>query len=342
MEHKQPSLTSYIFRAIIISLIAGLFLFLILLALTSSSWHPYLDFTSTGQIGDTIGGITAPFVGVSAAILTFLAFFMQFKANETHNRQFDQQSLDKESETYEERILYLIKQNRNIAESMSIGSTIEGTKCFVKMFNEYRGAYEIVNSFYNGEISNHKVINISFLIFYNGVGQTSNILNNKILTNTPRIPVLLSAFESVSFSNGVNYQMITKAHKINYNSTPLLNLGYKPFDGHTTRLGQYFRNLFHILKYTKRIDSKYLNNCEKYQIIKSLRSQLSSYEQILIYFNSLSLYGKPLRDNGIIDQYQLIKNIPLPLVEFSGDIHEFYSEIEFEWDEIIVRAANVQ
>ena len=40
-----------------------------------------LDFRDTGQIGDTIGGIMSPFVAIAASILTFIAFWVQFKAN---------------------------------------------------------------------------------------------------------------------------------------------------------------------------------------------------------------------------------------------------------------------
>ncbi len=40
-----------------------------------------LDFTKTGQIGDTIGGIIGPFVAIAAAGLTFIAFWVQYKAN---------------------------------------------------------------------------------------------------------------------------------------------------------------------------------------------------------------------------------------------------------------------
>lgn len=90
----------YFHKAAIASLLAGAFLFVVLLALTSKSLHKVFDFSSTGQIGDTIGGITTPFIGVSSAILTFLAFFMQFKANETHNIQFNEQSLDKERDKH--------------------------------------------------------------------------------------------------------------------------------------------------------------------------------------------------------------------------------------------------
>ena len=44
--------------------------------------HSIIDFTETGQIGDTIGGIMGPFVGILAAVLTFMAFWIQYQANE--------------------------------------------------------------------------------------------------------------------------------------------------------------------------------------------------------------------------------------------------------------------
>lgn len=40
-----------------------------------------IDFSKTGQIGDTIGGIMGPFVAIAAACLTFIAFWVQYKAN---------------------------------------------------------------------------------------------------------------------------------------------------------------------------------------------------------------------------------------------------------------------
>ena len=47
--------------------------------LVKNSWR--IDFTDTGQIGDTIGGIMGPFVAIAAAGLTFIAFWVQYKAN---------------------------------------------------------------------------------------------------------------------------------------------------------------------------------------------------------------------------------------------------------------------
>lgn len=47
----------------------------------------YFDYSSTGNIGDTIGGVTSPFINGLAAILVFIAFKAQIKANEIFKNQ---------------------------------------------------------------------------------------------------------------------------------------------------------------------------------------------------------------------------------------------------------------
>jgi hypothetical protein len=54
--------------------------------LLTRTWVSVIDFSSTGQIGDTIGGITAPFVGLLSALLIYRAFVVQVKANTIQNR----------------------------------------------------------------------------------------------------------------------------------------------------------------------------------------------------------------------------------------------------------------
>lgn len=48
--------------------------------LTRNGWECF-DFSNTGQIGDTIGGITAPFVGILGSFLVYLGFKEQIKSN---------------------------------------------------------------------------------------------------------------------------------------------------------------------------------------------------------------------------------------------------------------------
>ncbi len=60
---------------------------------TLPTFIDFFDFSDTGNIGDTIGGITAPFINGLAAILLFLAFKEQIKANEIFKSQAAQQTI---------------------------------------------------------------------------------------------------------------------------------------------------------------------------------------------------------------------------------------------------------
>lgn len=54
----------------------------------NSAILPKLDFSETGQVGDTIGGIMNPFIALVGILLTFLAFYMQIKANQIQKQLF--------------------------------------------------------------------------------------------------------------------------------------------------------------------------------------------------------------------------------------------------------------
>lgn len=54
-------------------------------------WSDFANFTQTGQIGDTIGGTTAPIIGLVSAILLYLAFREQRTANEIHREALEAQ-----------------------------------------------------------------------------------------------------------------------------------------------------------------------------------------------------------------------------------------------------------
>lgn len=66
----------------------------------------------TGQVGDAIGGLLNPFIGMSAIIVTGLAFYMQYQANDMVRKQFELQKF--ETQFYER--LRLHKENVNEME----------------------------------------------------------------------------------------------------------------------------------------------------------------------------------------------------------------------------------
>jgi hypothetical protein len=60
--------------------------------LLTRSWTK-IDFSNTGQIGDTIGGLTAPFINLLSAVLVYLAFKEQIESNNLTRRQFHLQEI---------------------------------------------------------------------------------------------------------------------------------------------------------------------------------------------------------------------------------------------------------
>ena len=69
------------------------------------------DFSNTGQIGDTIGGIMGPFVAIAASFLTFIAFWVQYKANV-------QQRHDIALERFESNLFEMIHIQQDIVKGL--------------------------------------------------------------------------------------------------------------------------------------------------------------------------------------------------------------------------------
>lgn len=339
MIEENNSLKYYLSKATLWWFVGVVATLVVVFIFTINTYCQWFDYSNTGQIGDTIGGISSPFIGVAAAVLTFMAFYMQFKANEMLSNQFNLQKLDDERVKHEDNILFLIKQNRSIIESMSINDTVHGARCFESMCLELRTIYEIVSGFYKDDLNNDDMANIAYLILFNVVGNTSDELNYPLLKKYPNHDELLNCFRRIYRDKNDWYGFEKLSTRSNIEIL-LHKLQHSPFEGHLTRLGHYFRNLFHILKYTESVNIGILLPENKYEIIKSLRSQLTSDEQIIIYFNAISSYGTPMRSAKFIEKYQLIKNIPLPSVEFAGNIRTRFPDVEFEWDEIISRASS--
>lgn len=95
----------------------------------------------------------------------------------------------------------------------------------------------------------------------------------------------------------------------------------KVFD--TNRFDHYFRHLYHIFKY---IDTTNLiNDEERYDYACIIRSQLSDYELIMLFFNGLSDNGKE-KFKPLIEKYAILKNMRSDLLPSAGKEKVFYSE----------------
>lgn len=131
---------------------------------------------------------------------------------------------------------------------------------------------------------------------------------------------------------------IAQKHYYNSNYT-------KYYGGHQYQLGHYFRHLFQTFSFIN-IQST-LKKEEKYFYAKTLRAQLSTHEQLLLFINSISTLGlvwdlvpeinskwyendqEQIDEKRLITKYNIIKNIPGKKV-FGISYKYYYPNIEFE------------
>lgn len=130
MLTRQKLIKEKMTRKNSIFLIVGIVLiFLPLYVFTKSAIFNGWDFSQTGQIGDTIGGITAPVINLLGAFLVYIAFQEQLRANSI---QVEALQEEKERNTYD-RIF-----NNYISLYESLKSHLENLEFIVQKIPHYR------------------------------------------------------------------------------------------------------------------------------------------------------------------------------------------------------------
>lgn len=289
-----------------------------------------LDFSTTGEVGDTIGGILGPFIAIAAAILTFFAFWVQFKANE-------QQRNDIRIERFENKFYELLRLHKENISEIKINyynGSVEMRKAFVSMFNELRYTYWIckkkyeemkANNAINEDYSDERLVKLAYIFFYSGVGSNSNMISRAINENPdPEIK-----FNDVFFEKVLESLKELKERKDlripligNDGNEILLKIRYLPWGGHQSRLGHYYRHLFQTVKFVVAQPPELLQKEKKIEYLRTLRAQLSDHEQLMLYYNAISGFGgawiNDIKNNNTnyFTEYYMIHNIPLPLANF--------------------------
>ncbi len=334
-----------------ILLIGGVAIFVLpmLLSIKGPSW---MSFKETGPIGDTINGVAGPFIALLAAVLTFLAFYIQYKANVQQREQFKtelarQATEAKEQEKiwkierFENRFFELLKLHKANVNEMNISDKVYGNKCFVPMFYELRYCYRVVVNFYriaeketkDTGLTREEIMDLTYKIFFYGIGHASEKNYYFALTKAQR-----SLFAEVkAFLDNLQWQAQAKFNRhpnsktIHFDADDFedkidnVDFWYFPYDGHVNRLGHYYRHLFQTVNYV--ISQDFLDTPQKYSYLKTLRAQLSNYEQLLLYYNALAWFDGLWRE--AFTKYRLIKNLPLPLADFGSlPTQHFKKEIE--------------
>lgn len=330
----------------------GTFIF-ILPFLFTREWLSFVDFKSTGAIGDTINGIAGPFIALLAALLTFLAFYIQYKANIQQRTQFDttlakqdKEAKDQEKnrikDKIESRFFELLKIHReNVSDFQSKGNS--GRSVSIDIYDEFNELFEFVKLWYTYDKSkltsqiewNKRCCEIAYRILFFGLGnKTTNSVLESIKSIIQNDSFYENYFYPIALRSMINNHILRKESNKRKSKNERL---YIKHDGHQSRLGHYFRHLFQTVEFIDVQPNSLLSYKEKVFYIKLLRAQLSNHEQAIFFYNSLSSVGKRWefgrsQDNKkLITKYNLIRNIPQG---FTGtlDPKDYYPDIYYEYD----------
>lgn len=226
----------------------------------------------TARIGDAIGGITAPFVAILAAILTFLAFWVQYDFNEKQQKSIGKQR-------FEHNFYEMLNIHESVTQSLKMeivdeSADVESSSRTIAR-REGRDVFQLL----------YEVMPISV---------STGTVNGIIILNTQQYKGLRELFVKREEDRLSIYERNSEVGKLDH----------------------YFRQLYNIFKMIAEDDG--LTDKEKYEYARIVRSTLSQYELVILFYNCLSSQGidkfKPL-----IQDFAVLNNLRRELLAKAED-----------------------
>ncbi len=281
---KESSHSSFSYENTAITLIwAGILFIIVVTGLYSfQSYLPFIK-VNFGEYGELIGGIVGSLWALAGVILFYEA--LKFQRTELKLQRH-------EIELQRREIIEQTQQIRKQNETLAI-QTIENT-------------YFRLMSLHNEIVESITAEKDEFT--YERVKKKQMISGRKCFVEYYQIfkRIFHTSFEDVlpdSFSSETNKMIVEYAFRIFY-------------DEFQADLGHYFRNLFTIFTFIDNADIK-----NKGFYIKLIRSQLSNYELLMLYFFCLSDRNKNFKP--LVEKYTVFRNLPVDeLIEITKVLYD--------------------
>jgi hypothetical protein len=300
--------------------------------LTRHSINNDFDFSHTGEIGDTISGLMNPFIALAGVMVTGLAFYIQYKANllqrelfireQEENKKQLQQQIDNQNrqikiQQFESQFYEMLKLHReNVTEMKIIGydfeeeerklgkkveKVTEGRKVFVTMQKEFEA---ILAFFVKDARLNKDIYQKSYKLFFSGLDEFVKAYPEE-KTNADLLKLIRKKHEHPELD-----KILNNNSRKEYLTNVKLHFNYRPFSGHSSRLGHYFRHLYLTVKSVANSDT-IIEYQDRMKYLRILRAQLSNHEQIMLFYNWLGEYGKDWENekHSFFTEYSMIHNL---------------------------------
>ena len=329
-EHHPNQLDWKIYFLLVLAFATIVLAFISPFILTRPSVTNDFDFSTSGQIGDTIGGLMNPFIALAGVIVTGLAFYIQYKANQQQRElflkeqsenkrqlqeQIDNQNKQNQLQQFESQFYEMLKLHRENISEMKINGydfeegrtlkkfekTTEGRKIFVTMKTEF----ECILSLYSKDRKlNKEGFQKCYKLFFSGLEEFDKTYpDENIFTELFRKARKQHKEPELG-------KITTNQARKEFLPYAKLYFNYKPFSGHSPRLGHYFRHLYLTVKSIAN-SSIVTDYDEKMKYLRILRAQLSNHEQILLFYNWISEYGSDWENkkHSFFTEYCMIHNL---------------------------------
>jgi hypothetical protein len=272
-----------------------------------------VNFGNTADIGDTIGGLMNPFIALAAAILTFLAFYMQFEANKKLKDEIRIREEKDQKDQFERQFYKMLELHKANVDELEIAVfqnkitkniVASGRHTFEYLRTEFEVCYYVVKlHFKTKKLSVSELLTIAYSIFFHGINARE--INDKSLL------VLFRAVKENHEKNSMEFiDSILTEYEIPYLRC---ELSYPLFNGYSAQLAHYYRHLYQTVKFVS--NSPILGYSEKRNYLRILRAQLSNQEQAMLFYNWCSQFGWqwecPTRFpyNKYFTDYRMVHNV---------------------------------
>ena len=278
-----------------------------------------------------IGENESVYIAFSSSLATLSGFYLVYQTFVSQRKEYEHNRI-------ESRFFELLKIHQSNVQEMRhappnkyIKEYETGRRVFITIYKQLKKAEQELRglSIVSSKFTNQEIKEIAYLIVFFGISKNmkEGALRTCLLRNEnykPLVPELIAHFENIVAKYEPKGKSISETIKY--------------FGGHQSRLGHYNRHLYQAVTY---VDSqKALSYNEKYHYMKILRAQMSTHEQVVFLYNSLSLLGfdwelkyRKVADNKcLVTKYDLIKNIPLDYLQFDNPI-DFYPDVNYEGDD---------
>jgi uncharacterized membrane protein len=290
----------------ILTIIGGLITINLIFFASAYTETNTIDPATAGQLGDFVGGYIGTIFALVSVVFLYSTLKNQREASTT--------------EKFETKYFELIKMHRDNVAEIGIGDDF-GKKIFVMMIREFREILKITKDVaknQNQTFKQEELFIISYYVLFFGVGPNSSRMLKEALKGYDH--VFVNELEK-TLNNDTTKSTVKADRKFKF----------IPFEGHQSRLGHYYRHLYQTVCYV----NKQVTDIDKYEFVKTIRAQLTTHEQALLFINCLTPIGKIWWDENLLTGYRFVKNIPYGFFDKDTeiDLADYFPADYFEFQE---------